>query len=184
MKRIFIAVKVEVGDTMKRIILSYQKGLVHESIKWTNPENIHVTLVFLGDTEQMLIEPISSMLEEKCGRTGKFELMIRGAGVFRNLGDPRIIWMGIEPNEKLRQLNGSIADGLKQLKFNIEDRPYNPHLTIGRIKHLKDKDALKNLTEEYHNSEIQRVHINEVILYESILLQSGPVYKPLAVINL
>lgn len=184
MKRIFIAVKVEAGDTMKRIILSYQKGLARESIKWTNPENIHVTLVFLGDTEQILIDPIRSMLEEKCGRTGKIELIIRGLGVFRNLGDPRIIWMGLEPNEKLRRLNASIVYGLKELKFKIDDRPYNPHLTIGRIKHINDKDALKTLTEKYNNSEIQRVHVNEVILYESILLQTGPVYKSIAVISL
>jgi 2'-5' RNA ligase len=184
MKRIFIAVKVEAGETLKRIISSFQKGLAHDSIKWTNPENIHITLVFLGDTEQMLVDPIRSMLKEKCGGTGKFELMIRGSGVFKNLSDPRIIWMGIEPNEKLIQLNSFIVDGLKELKFKIEDRPFNPHLTIGRIKHLNDKGALKTLTEEYHDSEIQIVPVNEIILYESILLQTGPVYKSLAEISL
>src|SRR5512133_973415 len=177
MKRIFIAVKVNPGETLLKIISSFQHGLVKDSIKWTNPENIHITLVFLGDTEQMLIEPIGSMLKEKCGGTGKFDLKIKGSGVFRNMGDLRIIWMGIDHHEKLLQLNGSIVDGLKKLNFKIEERPFNPHLTIGRIKHINDKEALKSLIDKYHDSEMQTVPVNEVILYESILLQTGPVYK-------
>ena len=68
--------------------------------------------------------------------------------------------------------------------IEIEDRPFKPHLTIGRIKHLKDKVTLKALIDKYKNLEIQNTVMNEVILYESILLQSGPVYEPLARFNL
>ena len=124
------------------------------------------------------------MLKEKCEGSGKFELIIRGSGVFRNLNDPRIIWIGIEPSEKLMRLNGFIMKGLKELGVSTEERPFKPHLTIGRIKHLNDKESLEALMEKYQDSEIQRIRVNEVILYESILLQSGPVYKPIAEINL
>ena len=184
MKRIFIAIKVNAGETLSGIISSFQKGLNRDSIKWTNKDNIHITLVFLGDTEKTLIEPLSSMLKEKCERTGRFDLKIRGSGVFRSLGDPRIIWMGIEPHEKLVQLNSFIIDGLKKLDFGIDDRPFNPHLTIGRIKHLNNKEGLKSMIDKYHDLEMQIVPVNEVILYESILLQTGPVYKSLAQIPL
>ena len=95
-----------------------------------------------------------------------------------------IIWTGIEPNGKLSDLNNLIVNGLKGLNIKMENRPYNPHLTLGRIKHLNDKEVLRSLLEQFQNSEIQIVQVDEVILYESILLPTGPVYKPLERVNL
>lgn len=184
MKRIFIALKVEAGETLLMMISSLKSVLSKDIVKWTNPDNIHITLAFLGDTDEKMIKPISSMLKEKCNGSGKFELILKGSGVFRNLSDPRIIWTGIEPSEKLMHLNEIIINGLKDLSIKMEGRPFNPHLTIGRIKHLNDKETLKAVIEQYQNSEIQLIPVNEVILYESILLQSGPVYKPIAKYNL
>ena len=184
MKRIFIALKVEAGETLKSMISSLRKGLSTERIKWTEIENIHITLVFLGDTENNMIKAIISMLNEKCSGSGRFELIIKGSGVFRDLNDPRIIWTGIEPSGKLSDLNNLIVNGLKGLNIKMENRPYNPHLTLGRIKHLNGKEVLKSLLEQFQNSEIQIVPVDEVILYESILLPSGPVYKPLERVNL
>ncbi len=177
MKRIFIAVKVEPGETILKMISLLKAGLSSENIKWTNPANIHITLAFLGDTEEEKIGIISGMLKEKCEGFGKFELILKGAGVFKNMDDPRIIWTGIEPSEKLNQLNGLIKSGLKNLGINIEDRPFNPHLTLGRIKYLKPENKLKELIEGYRDNVLQKVPVNDVILYESILLQTGPQYK-------
>jgi RNA 2',3'-cyclic 3'-phosphodiesterase len=184
MKRIFIAVKVEPGETLSGLISTFKAGLSKDSIKWTNPGNIHITLAFLGDTDDKMIEPISSMLHGQCKKATKFELVLKGSGVFRNMNDPRIIWTGIEPSEKLNYLNKVIVAGLKELNIKLEDRPFNPHLTLGRIKHLNDKETLTSLIGQYHNKVIQIVKVDEIILYESILLQTGPVYKPLEKIGL
>jgi 2'-5' RNA ligase len=180
MKRIFIAIKVEAGDTLLKMISALKSGLRNDIIKWTSPDNIHITLAFLGDTEEKMIKPVCSMLNEQCTGSGEFELIIKGSGVFRSKRDPRIIWTGIEPSEKLIKLNQVIMNGLKELKIKMEVRPFNPHLTIGRIKHLNDTEVLKSLTEQFHNSEIQKVRVNDVVLFESILHPSGPVYEPLA----
>ena len=179
MKRIFIALKVEAGDTLLKIISSLKSGLSKDIIKWTSPVNIHITLAFIGDTGEKMVNDIGSMLKEKCKGSGKFELMIKGCGVFRSLSDPRIIWFGIVPSEGLMNLNDSVMNGLRGLNIKMEDRPFNPHLTIGRIKRLEDKETLHSLINKFQNSEIQTVPVKEVILYESILLQTGPVYKPL-----
>ena len=180
MRRIFIALKVEPSDKLLSIISSLKKVLCKDSIKWTNPANIHVTLAFLGDTEENMINNVRLMLKEKCEGTGKFELVLKGTGLFRNLSDPRIIWTGLVPSEKLVQLNEIVMNGLKEVNIKLEERPYNPHLTIGRIKHINNKEVLKSLIEKFQNSEIQVVPVDEILLYESILLQSGPVYKPIA----
>jgi len=183
-KRIFIAVKVEAEEALSDIISALKSGLANENIRWTHPENIHITLAFLGDTEEKKTINISSMLKEKCGGSGKFELIIKGLGVFKNLGNPRVLWTGIEFLEKLSKLHSLIINGLRSEGFILEDRYFSPHLTIGRVKYLKDKTALKELIERYQNQKIQKVTVNEVILYESILLPSGPIYKPICKVDL
>ena len=184
MKRIFIALKIDPEETLLRMISSFKSGLSKESIKWTNSDNIHITLAFLGDTEEKMIKKISSMLKDQCERTGRFELILKGSGVFRSLRDPRIIWTGIESSEELIRLSYLIVAGLKSLNIRMEDRPFNPHLTIGRIKHLNDTEALKCLIKQFQTTQIQIVPVKDVILYESILLQSGPIYKPITIFNL
>jgi 2'-5' RNA ligase len=179
MKRIFIALKVEAGKTLKTMISSLKSGLVNEGIRWTDQDNIHVTLVFLGDTDEMMITVISSMLKDKSEGSGNFELILRGAGVFKNINDPHVLWTGIDPSEKLTQLHSIIINGLRDTGTKIEERIFKPHLTLGRIKHLNDKTVLKPLLDKFQNIEIQKVPVNEVILYESRLLQSGPVYMPI-----
>jgi len=184
MKRIFIAIKVEPGEALFKVVSSLKSGLINEGISWTRLDNIHITLAFLGDTEENMIKVISSKLKESCVGTGIFELNIRGIGVFKNLSDPRVIWTGIEPSEKLTLLNTSIIYGLDESGFKIENRPFKPHLTLGRIKYLNDKPALIRLMDKYHDAEIQRVPVNEVIIYESILKPTGPIYKPIVIIKL
>jgi RNA 2',3'-cyclic 3'-phosphodiesterase len=184
MKRVFIAIKIEAENSLLTLISSLKSGLSRDLIKWTSTDNIHITLAFLGDTHENMIGAISSMLKEKCEGSGIFDLKIRGLGVFRNLSDPRIIWTGIDISGKLMQLNDSIMNGIRGLNIKMEDRPFRPHLTIGRIKHLDDTKALKALIEQYQNTDIQIVNVDGVHLYESILLQSGPVYRSLARFNL
>ena len=124
--------KVEAGESFIRMISTLKHGLSNDIIKWTNTGNIHLILAFLGNNEEKMIKTIIYMLKGKCEGSGKFELIIIGIGVSRNLNDPRIIW-----------------------------------------------ERLKTLIQQFQEFEIQIVPVNQIILYESILLQSGPVYKPL-----
>jgi 2'-5' RNA ligase len=184
MKRIFIALKVDAGETLKKMISELKSGLKRDIIKWTSTDNIHITLAFLGDTDEKMIMPVISILNELCIGSAKFNLILKGLGVFRNMNDPGIIWTGIEPSEELVRLNKVIMTGLKGINIKVEERPYNPHLTIGRIKHITDKEVLRSLIRQFHDSEIQIVPVNDIILFESILHPSGPEYNPLAKISL
>jgi RNA 2',3'-cyclic 3'-phosphodiesterase len=94
MKRIFIAVEIDPGATLLKMISALKTGLKNDNIKWVNPNNIHLTLSFLGDTEEEMIRSVSNMLKERCEGSGKFELVIEGLGIFRNLDDPRVLWTG------------------------------------------------------------------------------------------
>ena len=123
---------MEPDDTFLTMVSSLKSGLISENIRWTNLDNIHITLVFLGDTEEKMVKLIRSKLKERCEGFGKFELMLKGAGVFKNLSDPRIIWTGIEPSEKLVKLNRITIDAIKEAGIRIErSGPLNPILLSG-----------------------------------------------------
>jgi len=178
-KRLFIAVKTEPEGDLIRMISSSKSLLGSERIKWVDPDNIHITLSFLGDTSEKRLGALSLILEEACKDFGMFEFKLTGLGVFKNIRDPRVIWVGIHPKDTLIKLGARISEGLRISGFQIEERTFNPHLTIGRINSLKEPESLKRILESYRNTEFQIVEAKEVILYESILMQSGPLYKPL-----
>jgi 2'-5' RNA ligase len=184
MKRVFIAIKADAGGELLRMLSTLRALLAPEKIKWVDPVNIHLTLAFLGDTEEEKIKVLAAMLKEKCTGFNDFEFVLAGAGVFKNYSDLKVIWTGITLSDRLTELSNAIADGLKENGFNIEERPFRPHLTIGRIRSIADAENLKKVIERYRETEFQTVPVKEVILFESILMQTGPLYKPLGMFKL
>lgn len=181
MKRIFIAIKIEPENTFLRIHSSLKAILGNEKINWVETSNIHLTLAFLGDTEEDRIKVAAIMLKQQCSGFGEFDFNLSGTGVFKDFSDLRVIWIGIKESEKLAELHGRIKTGLEDTGFKTEDRPFRPHITIGRIKFLRNPGALRSAIEKYRDMEFQKVNVQEVILYESILKPTGPVYKPIGI---
>jgi RNA 2',3'-cyclic 3'-phosphodiesterase len=179
MKRIFIALKIDPGTNLSGILHSFKSLASGEKITWVDPVNIHLTIAFLGDTEEDRIKIAGLMLKRECSGFGEFTFTLKGTGLFKNIRDPRVIWIGIEDSEMLLRLNEKIVTGLKDTGFRIEERPFKPHITLGRIKLLKNPEILKSVLDKYGEAEIQKVNVKEVILYESILRPVGPIYKPI-----
>jgi 2'-5' RNA ligase len=84
----------------------------------------------------------------------------------------------------LKQLAVEIEEGMVSLGFSREEKAFNPHLTVGRIKFIQNKIAFNILVNEFKNSDIQDVKVSEVIFYQSILNYEGPIYKPINILNL
>jgi 2'-5' RNA ligase len=179
MKRIFIAIKTEPEETFQRMYASLRAALGNENITWVSPENIHLTLVFLGEIEEERIKIAGIVLKQKCTGFGEFVIRLSGTGVFRNLNEPKVLWLGIENPDRLIMLSDLINTGLKDTGFKIEDHPFNPHITLGRIKFIKNKEILRSAIARYQDIFIQEVHVRDVILYESILKPEGPIYRPI-----
>ena len=184
MKRTFIAVRVDAGNELKDAMAILKSGLKNENIKWVDINNLHVTLAFIGDTDEPLIRSVDSMLKNNLTSFGIFDFSLTGFGVFRNFNDPRIIFTGIENPEGLARAHEIVRNGLEGLEIKLEERQFMPHLTIGRIKVLRDKNNLQNLIQKYTGTPLQTVTVSEIVYYESILLPTGPVYKQITFIKL
>jgi 2'-5' RNA ligase len=184
MKRTFIAVPVEVSENLRHLLNRLKQELRRDSIKWVDPEDTHITIKFLGDTPEDTIEPISDKLQlisEKFRfSTGRIE----GLDIFTNNGMPTVLYTRFTDLPMLQQLARLLNEELKTLGFLPENRDFKPHLTLARIKHTSESKNYYNLVKTFGNTEIQHVNIEKLILFESMLLPTGPKYKPLKTIIL
>ncbi|MBN2276021.1 MAG: RNA 2',3'-cyclic phosphodiesterase [Bacteroidales bacterium] len=179
MKRTFFAVDIHPGDIITGILSDIRNRLKDEKIKWIPSDQMHLTLKFLGDTHEQSIPGIVDALLQHTGTIPVMNLQLSAVGVFRNLHNPRVIWIGIQPCPVLQQVVQIINKSLISFGFPVDEMAFLPHLTIGRIKDIKQKALLGRLIEEYESIFFGRVNVKEIIFYESILKPEGPVYKPL-----
>lgn len=179
-KRLFIAAKLPLNDrTLDKIDFIHDK-LRYEKIKWVEPRNMHLTLKFLGDTDEQIIPEIKQSLGKIAAQIPENTVKITGLGVFPNPFRPRVLWMGFEYEQALEELYGLIEAEMEKLGYEREERDFKPHLTLGRIKFLKNRKDLQFLLDKFKDTEFQSLTINEIILYESQLFPTGPVYYELA----
>ena len=179
MKRTFIAVNIEANEKLRDLVSTLNGELNGDTIKWLDTNHLHITLAFLGDTGDETVKQVISMLERSCKGYGEFDFNITGLGVFRNTSDARIVWAGIKSADRLEKLCDKIKQGLESIGVRIEERQFKPHLTIGRVKRLKNKNILERLIGQFDKTTFQEVSVSEVIFYESILKPSGPLHLPL-----
>ncbi|MBU8891509.1 MAG: RNA 2',3'-cyclic phosphodiesterase [Bacteroidales bacterium] len=184
MKRTFIAIKISNTKSISEVYQNIRLELKDERVKWVEEQNLHITLAFLGDTDEKDIDNVCNMLSEYTEGLNPFLIKITGLGVFRNVNNPKALWLGIKKSEDLNQIYNKINVAISLFGFTIQSKDFRPHLTIGRTKFLKNRSKLKNLIEKYKETQIEQLKISEVYFYESILTSEGPVYKVIKKYNL
>ena len=177
--RLFIAIELpsNIIDGLRNV----QEELKDKSNKpsWAKPENIHLTLKFLGDIETNKIDSMVNILEGIAGKSFSFEISVKGVGTFPAAGTPRVIWVGIEENKDMLQLYNNIEEGLAALGFEKERRDFKPHLTLGRIKFLNDRAGLKRGLEKVAGLNLARFAVAGFALFKSTLTPEGAIHTKL-----
>ena len=184
MKRTFIAIKVPISEQTAEFIEDIKDELTNEKIRWVDTQNLHLTLYFLGDTKENLIEEIGDKLEFQLKGFKEFNIICKGVGLFRNIHNPKVLWLGINNSTELNELKNQVNNVVEELRYPKEERNFKPHLTLGRMKYIKKKDTLQDVLSQYENADIQEFKIDEVIFYESELTPGGAIYKVLRKIAL
>ncbi len=179
--RLFIAIPL--GPDLKEAISKIQSLLKrrNEGVKWVNPEGLHLTLKFLGNTPQEKVPRIEEAMRKALAPFGPFSVLIKGTGAFPSLKKARVLWVGIEDERsRLKEMFKSLEKQLQKLGFPMEERPFKPHITLGRIKNLKSID----FPEELEDQEVGVLEVKEVILFKSELKPEGAEYHPLIKVSL
>ena len=176
MKRLFLAIKIHPEARYISLFNEINSSLRHERIKWVEPENIHLTLKFFGETDEKKIPAIIQAIEAAVENSNPFIMNIANTGIFGSRYDPKIIWYGIEKQNELEILAKNIFAELEKCGYDADRQNFVPHLTIGRIKELKDKLLFQQIIDKFNTVEIQEEKVTEIMLYESILRREGPLY--------
>jgi len=183
-KRLFAAVKIHPSDEFLMIYNQIKTSLKHEHITWVNPAAMHLTIRFFGETPVHWISPISECLKQGVKNIEKFDLEIRNTGMFGSRYEPRVIWFGIEDGNAMKALYNAVSEQLKSIGIMPDRQNFVPHLTIARVKEVKNKHLFQSVLEQFRIHESGKETINELIMYESILRREGPVYKPVEIFQL
>jgi len=179
MKRLFTAVHIPPTDPITDALGHFRAELEGSKINWVSPSNMHLTLKFFGDTPMRDEPPIKDALEAAGKEVRPFTFRIKGCGTFGNPRMPRVIWLGIEHADGLITLYDTINKHLKPLGHKPDKKVFVPHLTIARVKHLTNHDALEELLAEYAEEDFGEVTVDRFTLYQSILRPQGPEYVSL-----
>jgi 2'-5' RNA ligase len=153
--------------------------------KWVRPENIHLTLKFLGNVSAGQIDAIASAMARAVDDQAALVLALRGVGFFPGIKRARVIWMGLGGQiQRLFALQRTLEEQLAAIGFAMEKRPFKGHLTLGRIQQTVAPHVMRRVMDDYLNFSGDEFIAGRICLFQSDLQPSGPVYSRLKQVDL
>lgn len=178
-KRIFIA--VDISEEARRKVSAYIEQLKREvsnlRVGWEKPDKLHLTLKFLGDTNETQLEKLKEVVESIADEVSKFTLRIAETGVFPSARNARVLWIDVKDEKgSTTKINELLETECEKIGFAKEKRNFKPHLTIARIR---DVGKSRELAESHLRKEFEPVEFEvvEIVIYESRLQPTGSIYS-------
>ncbi len=183
MKRTRTFIGVDVGTAIRGSATALQRELakIATGVKWVTPENMHVTLLFLGEVDDRELHAVCKAVKAVAASEPPFSLRVSGVGAFPTPRRPKVLWGGVTDGaESLQRLYTDLEEEMLELGcYRTEERGYTPHLTLGRINSPEDGFALATEIPKRMAWQGGRVAVEEVVVYCSEMDRDGPVYTVL-----
>jgi 2'-5' RNA ligase len=182
--RIFIGIKLEqsVHEAIEKFLKPFKK--LPTPVRWVKPENVHLTLKFIGDVPDDKYSRIEDSLTTDGLADGALDIKLTGCGKFGKKESLNIFWLGVEPNRPLETFYYNIEDALHKIGFEKETRRFKPHITVGRNKKTFNFKSFFKLIDEYGSHPIHRFTASHFQVFKSDLKPEGPIYTILKEIPL
>ena len=177
--RTFIGLPVKVCDGFLEARQDLMEALAGERISWVDSERFHITLRFLGDTQISVIEDLNQALRKVVEVPKKTEIMMTQLGSFGPRKRPRVIWVGFEHSKLFESLKSDVDQSLESCGIPLVDQPFRAHLTLGRVRSIKDLDGFYKAVEAMKGRFFHQVLFDRLVFYRSELGEGSPVYTPL-----
>ncbi len=180
MIRTFIA--IDLPENTRKALGAIQEHLKQSraGVRWVKPAGIHLTLKFLGNVHPAQIDEIAAAAAEVVREESALSLSVADFGAFPNLRNPRVIWVGIKGDlKRLARIQARLEENLAPLGFAREKRGFRPHLTLGRVKDRRNRQALIDAMTALQSPKFNSFDVTEIILYKSDLRPSGAIYTKL-----
>lgn len=181
--RAFLAIGLDEDLKPKIYKLIKEFKQIDAKIKYVELENLHLTLKFFGEIDTEGLALIEKAIANVLSEFEPFTIKIAGCGAFPNANRIKVIWVGIENDEIIRDLHDRLDKEFVRLGFD-KDKRFSTHLTIGRMKSAKNKNQVKSTIEEYSEIDIGEMEVGEIRLKKSTLTPAGPIYEDITVFEL
>jgi 2'-5' RNA ligase len=180
--RTFIA--VDLGKALRDRCASLQEILARTGadVKWVEVDNLHVSLLFLGEVDDREIAALCRVVGDCCGDRPHFSISVETVGCFPNPRRPRVLWVGIGAGrDQLVALHDALEPPLLALGcYRREERPYSPHLTLGRVRSPRSGGQLATALQKHARWQAGVTEVREVQVLSSELTPQGTVYTVLS----
>jgi len=175
--RTFIAIDLEPG--LKDTLLELVDGLkrIRAEVRWVQGQGLHLTLKFLGRTDEDKVAAVQDILDRVAQRHRRFPLVLEGTGTFPPGRAPRVLWAGVRGQPALLALQEDIERELGAEGFPPENRPYHPHLTLGRAKGPEGLREVAAELERRAGAVGGEMEVGRIVLFESLLGPGGARYR-------
>jgi 2'-5' RNA ligase len=179
MTRVRTFIGVDPGKAVRERMVALQTTLARtgSQVKWVEPDNLHVTLLFLGEVDDRRLPEVCRLVGECTQSHSAFDMTVEGVGCFPNLRRPRILWVGVGKGEPgLSALHDDLEVPLLELGYRREERRYTPHITLGRVRSEHSTDRLSAELRQLASWQAGEHFVREVQVMGSELTPKGPVY--------
>jgi len=182
MMRTFIAVPLDDAIRSRAVALQGQLAQAGAGVKWVERENLHVTLLFLGEVDAREVLDVCRVVQTAANAISPFEIEVTGVGGFPNLRRPRTLWVGVGTGSaEMVRLHDALEKPLLELGcYRREDRGFTPHVTLGRIKTDDVTDGFRAALTQCAAWQGGRQAVDQVHVLSSELTAEGPNYTVLS----
>lgn len=178
--RAFLAVEIpqEVQEALGDVIRHLRREAF--GVKWVRPEQIHLTLEFFADLPEEGLPPLEEAVSSAAGAFSPPHLRVRGLGAFRSGGKIRVLWAGIEDSgDRLAAFAGDLREALLARGIRGDDKPFRPHLTLGRLREPSRIPSLEGALSAQGDFTVGPFVPRWLTLFKSALTPQGPIHRPL-----
>lgn len=185
--RAFIAIELPEETRDKLSALQQELKASGADVKWVRPENIHLTLKFLGEINEKQVELIKGIIDTAAGKRRAFRVRVSSLGAFPRIESPRVVWIDIEEgDEEVKGIAAELQENISWAGIPKEERPFSSHITIGRIRSPINRDKLVRCLKDKTDlgGKNMEFYAGKITLFKSTLTPKGPLYETLKEANL
>jgi len=183
--RCFVA--VELPETIRESLAELSRRVRQSRVRasWVSPENMHITLRFLGEISEKDVADLVGLLELLCEEFPSFRLTACGVGAFPSMRAPSVLWAGVQPSDgDIAQLQEKTEEAAQRLGCKKEKNRFHPHVTFARIRDPRDAAGLTRFLENERNWCAGEFDVSRITVFRSELTPRGPVYTKLHTVSL
>jgi 2'-5' RNA ligase len=184
MARLRTFIGVDIGKSIRDRAVALQETLARTGadVKWVEPDNLHVTLLFLGEVDNREVPAVCRVVAEQVRQHAAFPMTIETLGCFPNPRRPRVLWIGVgEGSKELCALHDGLEPPLLELGcYRREERQYTPHITLGRVKSERPSELLGTALTKHTGWKGGQIAVDEILVMSSELASKGPIYTVLS----